>query len=342
MPARPEARSVTVDAGRDEFPDDTLAAYGNALARRKVLLVAAALAGALIGWVISLSRQPVYQARVSIEVRATNVDPLSGGEPKASRPASRTAAEFYIATQADLLRSRALLTRVADKLGNVKMPTTAVGFPARAWLPTDFIEWVADWEGRTPTQASRIEELSDRYRIEPSRRSGLVEIVSEWPQPETAARFANLLATEFIRLEGEVRREKAAQAEEWLTEQLDKLRMRLQGSEEELRRYARETGLMFTSSEGSVAEQRLSQLQAELSRAQADRIEKQSGYEMAEGRDPAELGRDARAGELSNRTQYPRTPTGATGNGVQTGAPQSQGSARRVGSPRGRDHRRAG
>ena len=255
-----------------EHPNDTLGAYGNALARRKGMLAAATLAGALLGWLVSLARQPVYQARVSLEVQATNVDPLAGGAPKTSRPASRSAAEFYIATQADLLRSRALLTRVADKLGDPGISIPAAGFRPPDWLPRGFVEWVSGRDERGEPESLGIEALSNRYRIEPSRRSGLVEIVSEWHEAETAARFANLLATEFIRLDGEVRRQKAAQTEEWLTRQLDTLRGRLEGAEEELRRYARETGLMFTSSDGSVAEQRLSQLQAELSRAQAIRV----------------------------------------------------------------------
>ena len=271
------------------FPNDTLGAYGNALIRRKGMLAAAALAGALLGWLVSLPRQPVYQARVSLEVQATNVDPLAGGAPKSSRPASRSAAEFYIATQADLLRSRALLTRVADKLGDTGISIPAAGFRPPDWLPRGFAEWVSGPAGRNESESPGIEGLSNRYRIEPSRRSGLVEIVSEWPEAETAARFANLLAAEFIRLDAEVRRQKTAQTEEWLTRQLDKLRGRLEGAEEELRRYARETGLMFTSSDGSVAEQRLSQLQAELSRAQADRIQKQSRYEMARESAPGRL-----------------------------------------------------
>ena len=299
LSAPSEIRPGTVGARADKFPPDefppneyprdTLGAYGNALARRKGMLTVAALAGALLGWLVSLPRQPVYQARVSLEVQATNVDPLAGGAPKSSRPASRSAAEFYIATQADLLRSRTLLTRVADKLGDAGISTPAAELAPPAWLPRGFVGWVSGREGRGAPESLGIEALSDRYRIEPSRRSGLVEIVSEWPEAETAARFANLLAAEFIRLDGEVRREKAAQTEKWLTRQLDKLRGQLEGAEEELRRYARETGLMFTSSDGSVAEQRLSQLQAELSRAQADRIQKQSRYEMASGSAPGEL-----------------------------------------------------
>ena len=284
-----EARSGSRAIAEPDTPDDSLSAYTEALARRKGWIALAAIAGALIGSLVSLSQQPIYQARVSLEVQAANVDPLEGGQPKAVRPPSRSAAEFYIATQADLLRSRAVLNRVVAGMEDSKSLTAAVVPSTAGWLPRAFHNWFLSDDAGVAANRRTSEPLSDRYRIEPSRKSGLVEIVSEWPDSETAARFANQLATEFIRLDSEVRRQKAEQTEQWLAHQLGKLRSRLEHSEEELRRYARETGLMFTSSEGSVAEQRLGRLQAELSRAQADRIAKQSQYEMVSGSEPGEL-----------------------------------------------------
>ena len=65
--------------------------------------------------------------------------------------------------------------------------------------------------------------------------------------------------------------------------------MKLEKSEERLQRYARQSGLLFTDEKDSVAEQRLAQLQAELSRAQGERISKQSRFELARGVEPESL-----------------------------------------------------
>ena len=61
------------------------------------------------------------------------------------------------------------------------------------------------------------------------------------------------------------------------------LRKRLQASEEALQGYARGSGLLFISTQESVSEERLRQLQQELSRARSDRIAKQAAFEMAAG-----------------------------------------------------------
>ncbi len=109
----------------------------------------------------------------------------------------------------------------------------------------------------------------------------VVEIRADSTEPQTASDFANTLAQQFIQQNLDGRWQAIQDTEIWLEQQLESVRERLQDSEERLQRSARESGLMFTAENGSVAEQRLSQLQEELSRSQADRIAKQSRYERA-------------------------------------------------------------
>lgn len=69
---------------------------------------------------------------------------------------------------------------------------------------------------------------------------------------------------------------------DFLSRQLDDMRVRLEHSEDHLQGYAREAGLLFTSDEKTnVSEEKLSQVQEALSAAQTDRISKQSRWEMA-------------------------------------------------------------
>src|ERR1019366_4337921 len=62
-------------------------------------------------------------------------------------------------------------------------------------------------------------------------------------------------------------------------------------SEDQLQRYARQSGLLFTGDKEkqNVSDEKLRQLQTELSKAQADRITMQSRYEMAQGAAPESL-----------------------------------------------------
>ena len=62
---------------------------------------------------------------------------------------------------------------------------------------------------------------------------------------------------------------------------MDELRVKLGRSADELQRYAQTSGLMFAGENTNVSDAKLRELQSELSRAQAERVLKQSTYEAA-------------------------------------------------------------
>ena len=70
---------------------------------------------------------------------------------------------------------------------------------------------------------------------------------------------------------------------------MEDVRIKLEKSEEQLQGYARTAGLLFTSEKDNVAEEKLRQLQEELSKAQADRVTEQSKYELATTASPDSL-----------------------------------------------------
>jgi capsular exopolysaccharide synthesis family protein len=70
---------------------------------------------------------------------------------------------------------------------------------------------------------------------------------------------------------------------------MEDLKIKLEKAEDQLTGYARSTNLIFTSEKENVSEQKLQQLQDELGRAQADRVTKQSRYELASTASPETL-----------------------------------------------------
>ena len=273
-----------------DFPDEqsepTIAEYWTILARRKFQILLVGVVGAIAALLLSIPRTPIYQARASLEVDTPNADPLRtrlSGTPAMPSPA---AAEFYIATRIEILESRSLLRRVVEKL--------KLGARPEFHYSTDrFSAWRKALElPPAPAVAAYERALlvaASSYKIVPSRNTGIIEVVSEWPSPRLAADFANTMAEEFIQSNLEARWQAAERSEEWFGLQLDKLRIQIEQSEEDLRRYARENGLMFVSDDENVSEQKLSQLQAELLRAQAGRIAIQSRFELVTTRRPEEL-----------------------------------------------------
>lgn len=138
-----------------------------------------------------------------------------------------------------------------------------------------------------------LEEFQDRLSVKPVKRSRLVGVSFDSQDPELASRIVNTLAANYIDLTLEARWDATQKATEWLGQQLQGLKAKLEKSEEELQRYATQNGLLFLEGEKGTTEnivnQRLRQLQEELTRAQAVRYEKESLYRLIQAGDYGSL-----------------------------------------------------
>ena len=276
------ARTRYVDAVVDDYLDGSdsegLLEYWRLLRRHKATILVGAFLGTLLGFLVSLPQTPIYRARTAIEIETLNENYLNLREVNPTTTSGSVASEFDISTQVKVLESRSLVEKVIDRLQLDKRPKFQ-------HAPTRLASWrrALGVPGSPPAPAREqaLEVAAGNFHVVPSRRTRIVEIFSEWPDPDLAAEFANALAETFIEHNLETRWKSTQRSGEWLTRQLEELRVKLEKSEEKLQEYARISGLLFTAEKESVAEQRLRHLQMELSRAEADRIGKQSRFEMA-------------------------------------------------------------
>jgi polysaccharide biosynthesis transport protein len=259
--------------------------YWELLRRRRGAVLLCAVLGAVAGVLLSLPQTPLYRAEAKLEIQGGGEN-LSGlGEINAA-PADRYLSEFEIATQVEMLESRVLLEKVTDKLGleqraefaapagRLALWRQAIGLPAGDQL--------------SPRERA-LEAAAGRVEVSSSRRSRIVTVTAEWPDPELAARFANTLAETYIEHNLQTRWDSTQRTSVWLTGQLEQLRAKLENASEKLQAYAAASGLLYTSEKENVAEAKLQQLQSELSSAQARRIDKQSSYEAAKNSPPDAL-----------------------------------------------------
>ena len=138
--------------------------------------------------------------------------------------------------------------------------------------------------------------VTKNLKVSTEANTRLVEILYDSKDPQLAADFVNALTAEFIQQNLEARWKTTQQTGEWLTHQMEDVRIKLEKSEDELQSYAHASGLLFTSEkvgsqliEGNVAEDKLRQLQEELSKAHGDRVAKQSVYELVSSAPPESL-----------------------------------------------------
>ena len=134
-----------------------------------------------------------------------------------------------------------------------------------------------------------VANVAKSVKVKPMGMTRLVEITCESTSASLAAAFCNTLASEFILNDLEVRSESAQKTGEYLTQQLQDVRKNLESKERLLQSYAQETTLLASGDKEGIAQEKLRQLQTELSQAQADRIVKQSQYELIASATPDSL-----------------------------------------------------
>jgi capsular exopolysaccharide synthesis family protein len=278
-PSRARYADAYESVSSDKATGDTLLLdYWQVIRRHKGAVIVFCVLGALLGLLISLPQTPIYQARASIEIQGINENFMNLGEVNPTMSRSSRHSQADIETHVQILQSRTLIEKVADKLNLREKPEALVGTGRLAsWrkalgLPPPTTESVYQQALAVATENLHVRVLGD---------TRIVEIRSDSTDPQMAADFANILADEYVRHSLDIRWQTTQRTGDWLNRQLGDLRIKLEQSEETLQRYARQSGLMFTSEHESVAEERLRQLQAELSQAQADRIAQQSREELA-------------------------------------------------------------
>ena len=259
----------------DENPSFSLLDYWEGIRRYKLVILAFVIAGAMGALMLSFVQTPLYRAHTSLEVEDLNENFQN---LKEADPTTQTAPpESYFQTQVKILQSREMIELVVDKL-NLMQRTTPHKHFWSAWLHRNTaIDPALQRE-------QLVDSIQKNLTVQAWGESQTAEIFYDSPDPRLAADVANTLVQTFIDESRELRWNSTQNTAEWLTAHLKELQKNLDASETKLQDFARSTGIILTSDKQDVAAENISQdklkeIQAELSRAQADRADKQAQYE---------------------------------------------------------------
>eukprot|EP01035_Chromulina_nebulosa_P019692 gene19692-25612_t len=299
-----------------------------ALARRNVWLIVTALVVALsVGAAVTLLTTPKYIASASIQIDQQADRVLASQQDQPS--GSFQDADRFLQTQTDVLRSRAMAIRVAQRLNIMAKPTffSDMQVKAPASIGRKFDKGARD---------ATVALIQDNLIVDLPRQSRVVTISFRSPSPDLAARVANAYARGFIDYNLQRKYDSSAYARDFLSTQLAAAKNRLEQSDRELNQYARQAGLIKTVEAGtsgdsanrgggqSVVTASLVQLNAAANTAKAARVAAEQKWRSTATtpllsipevlNNPAVQGllqqRAARQGELSNdlaahRDDYP-------------------------------------
>jgi succinoglycan biosynthesis transport protein ExoP len=261
--------------------------YLQILWRRKGILLLIVLLGLLVSVIVTLPQTPIYQARGSIEIQNMNENFLNTRNVNTTSDDNATSLPGSdLQTQAKILQSDSLLELVAAKLdlGKKLFPEEG-GSRFSVWRKTLGL----GEERQAATREKILNMVAANLKIGTDANTRLIEIRYDSTDPQLSADVVNTLTAELIERNIESHWKTTQQTGEWLTHQMEDVRVKLEQSEDELQTYANASGLLFMSEKDNVAEEKLRQLQEELSKAQADRVTKQSKYELAAKSSPESL-----------------------------------------------------
>jgi capsular exopolysaccharide synthesis family protein len=285
-PARLDTLNGFENPGDNSIPG--IADYIRILRKRAGTIILVTFVCGLLGIVSFLPQTPLYRASAQVEVQPINEELGYSRDLSPSSSAGSNFPDFDLATEVKVLSTRTLLDRVILKLDTdpnlrIQPPVDRLaGWRQALHLPASAV----------PERRQAIEMAAASVQAKSNKLSRVIEIQCDSQDPKLAAAFANTMATEYIEQSIETRWQAAKHTGEWLSRQLDEIKGTLEKSEDQLQGYATAMNLVFAGDKDrtNVSQEKLSQVQAELSAAQGDRVSKQARYELATSGSPEALG----------------------------------------------------
>lgn len=239
---RASAGLPPLDPGREgEWRAIDLRSVWSAVYRNRFLVISTIMAFLAIGILVTFLSTPIYRAtaRIQIDLQAAKI--LEGNDVEPS--AALQDGERYLQTQVDVIKSRGLARQVAEEL---RLFRGTAFLEAMNVKPTDKPQGVYTVEQARREQV--LDTLQGNLKVDLPVDSTVAGITFESPDRKLAAQVANAFATKYIVSNLQRKYDTTAYARQFLDQQLQQTRQRLEESERAVIDYARNARLIDTSS----------------------------------------------------------------------------------------------
>jgi succinoglycan biosynthesis transport protein ExoP len=253
-----------------------LGALGRALWRRKALifgltLLAAAIAGAAVNLVTPRYKS---EARVLIETR-DNIFLRPEAEKTTDR--GTTVDQEAVTSQVQLILSRDLARDVIKKLKLGDLPEFDPILRGVSIVKTvlGLFGIIRDPMEMTPEERvlKTFQERLAAYQVEKSR---VIAIEFESEDPELAARVTNTVADTYLVMQQSAKQDQTRAAGQWLSVEIDKLRIKVADAEAKVEQYRSRTNLFVGNNNTTLSNQQLGDFNAQLAGARAQKSDAES------------------------------------------------------------------
>jgi capsular exopolysaccharide synthesis family protein len=250
--------------------------YLRTLYKHRWLIVASVVIVATLTTIATLKMTPIYEASGRIEVNrpAQDILPFKNAQMTASDDDS-----VEIETQVKILQSDQLAADAARRLS----PSTAAFLGIKSTLalaPGDAPRLDATATARSAGK------IKSGLSVSTVPRTRLVDIHYASPNPQVAAEVVNTLIDTYIEHNIRSHFESTMQASEWLSRQLTDLRIKAETAQQKLVEYQQQKQIVGVDEKQNITFTKLDALNSELTKAEAERIQKEASYRTSSEEDP--------------------------------------------------------
>lgn len=257
------------------------------LLRQKWTLLLTALSVILLTAYFTWTATPSYRAGATIQIEKQGVQIVNFGTLSSTSPDMGDQDPFF-RTQYEQLKSRKLAERV---IANMDLRARLFERPEKFSLLTSLNVMIKGvmaslLPAKQPVAGVKTvdytSEFLEKLYVEPIEKTHLVKVFYESPDPILSADIVNALIDAFIKENISSQSETDTYAKEFLEQELEKARQRLNLQEGKLIEYAKQNGILEVNNSQSSQERQLDELYSALGAAERTRIQAES--QMIQGR----------------------------------------------------------
>ncbi len=287
----PARKFPAANGGAGSIPADSeteFSVFLRVLRNRRRTVITAVATVVAAAFLLSLLMHPVYRSEATLEIEGESPDITTVQQLMKLDPAS----SVDVKTQHGILMSDTLARRVINQLHLTQVkefnPSGQESLLHRAR------KYITEWRaGESSPESVKTDQKLDpktyeqvlrRFKnhleVDPVRDTRLVNVSFESSDPKLSARVVNSIVDNYLQMHEEATRRLSKE----LALQLDAAKSELEESERKMLQYARQQGLLYLQTgrgtSEDIVDQRLQQIQQELTKAQADRYQKESVYRL--------------------------------------------------------------
>ena len=261
---------ISITLGSQETP---IFEYLRTLQKRKWLVFASTIIVTVVVALGTLRMTPLYEAVGRVAINRENPDILGFKDNPNVAP---EAWDTELDTQVKILQSDTLALHAARQLQQ------------NGLIPAEATAGAVSFNARDDAahQARLLGIVQGGLLVSVIPKTRIIEIRYMHPDKRFAATVVNTLINTYIEQNFKTKYESTMQASDWLSKQLAELQIKVESSQQKLVDYQKNAGIVGIDEKQNIITEKLDDLNRQLTAAEADRIQKEATYRLANSGNP--------------------------------------------------------